>query len=100
VWLIQRAVEAEGISIISISLNRMTTEKVKPPRALLFGFLLGHPMGNPFHIKIQRQILMDGLKYLNRIEKPGMVVDQTRRYKIKGGECAFCKIKGKEICHF
>jgi hypothetical protein len=43
--LIQRAIEAERISTISISFNRGITGKVKPPRALLVDFPLGHPTG-------------------------------------------------------
>ena len=98
--LIQRAIEAEGIPTISISLNRTITEKVRPPRALLVGFPLGHPMGNAFNRTLQRQILMDGLKFLKEIENPGMILDLTKKYKIKGGEWAFCKVKGEEIFHF
>ena len=97
--LVQRAIETEGIPTISISLNRTITEKVRPPRVLLVGFPLGHPMGNPFDVKIQRQILMDGLKYLKEIEKPGTVVDLTKAYGVKGGECIFCKVKGEGISH-
>lgn len=85
--LIQRAIEAEGIPTISISLNRTITEKVKPPRVLLIGFPLGHPMGNPFDVRGQTQILMDGLKILKEIKKPGTIVDRTTTYRIKGGGC-------------
>ena len=97
--LIQRSIEAEGIPTISISLSRTITEKVKPPRALLVPFPLGHPMGAPLNRELQRQILMDGLKFLKEIEKPGMIVDLTKTYRIKGGECIFCKVKGEGICH-
>ena len=98
--LIQRAIEGQGIPTISISLNRTITEKVKPPRALLIGLPLGHPMGNPFDIKIQTQILMAGLKYLKEIEKSGTMVDLTKTYGIKGKEGVFCRIKGQGIGHF
>ena len=66
---------------ISISLNRIITEQVRPPRALFLGFSLGHPMGNPFDEKLQREILMDGLKYLKQIENPGTMVDLTGIYR-------------------
>jgi len=99
VGLVQRAIEAEGIPTVSISLNRRITEKVRPPRSLLVGLPLGHPMGNPFDEKLQRQILTAGLKYLKEIEKPGTIVDLTRTYGIKSGECIFCKAKGEGICH-
>ncbi len=90
--LIQRAIEAVGIPTISICLNRTITEKVKPPRALLVGFPLGHPMGNPFDEELQRGILMEGLNYLKRIENPGMIMDLTRTYGSDGRKCLLCKV--------
>ena len=56
-------------------------------------------MGNAFNRTLQRQILMDGLKFLKEIEKPGMIVDLTKKYRIKGGECIFGSVRGDEICH-
>lgn len=91
--LIQRAIEAEGIPTISISLNRMITEKVKPPRALLVAFPLGHPMGNPFDKDLQRGILLAGLKYLEAIKEAGTIVDLTMKYRIKGGKCTLCEVE-------
>ena len=78
--LIQRAIEMEGIPTISVSLNRTITEKIKPPRALLVWFPLGHPMGNPFDEELQTNILLAGLKYLKEIDTPGTVVDFARIY--------------------
>jgi len=92
VGLIQRAIEAEGIPAISISLNGTITEKVRPPRALLVGFPLGHPMGNPFDEKLQRQVLTDGLKYLKEIDEPGRIVDLTRTYGSDGRKCLLCQV--------
>jgi D-proline reductase (dithiol) PrdB len=82
--LIQRAIEAEGMSTISISLNRRITEKVKPPRALLVGFPLGHPMGNPFDHALQKKILVEGLKQLKVIEISGTILEWTTTYGTKG----------------
>lgn len=90
--LIQRAIEAAGIPTISISLNRTITEKVKPPRALLVGFPLGHPMGNPFDGELQRQILLAGLKYLKEIDDPGTIVDLTKTYGSDGRKCRFGQV--------
>jgi hypothetical protein len=92
VGLIQRAIEAEGIATISVSLNRMITEKVKPPRSLLPAFPLGHPMGNPFDKGLQRRILMEGLRYVKEIREPGTIIDLTSTYKIQGGKCAVCEV--------
>lgn len=90
--LIQRAIEAEGIPTISISLNRSITEKVKPPRALVVAFPLGHPMGNPFHEEMQREILTEGLRQLAEIGSPGTIVDFTRIYRVEGEECEVCRV--------
>ena len=95
--LIQRAIEAEGIPTISISLSRTITEKVKPPRALLVPFPLGHPMGNPFDSKIQRQILMGGLKWLKEIEKPGTIVELNGECEGVKVECQVCKADGEWV---
>ncbi len=81
------------MSSISISLNRTITEKVKPPRALLVDFPLGHPMGNPSDDELQRRILAEALKYLKDIVKPGAIVDLRETYRIKGGKCRACEIE-------
>jgi len=93
VGLIQRAIEAEGISTISISLNRAITEKIKPPRALLVGFPLGHPMGDPFDKELQRQILMEALNHLIEIPEPGTIADLTETYHMEGGKCTLCTVE-------
>jgi hypothetical protein len=74
------------MSTISISLNRRITEKVKPPRALLVGFPLGHPMGNPFDHALQKKILVEALKQFKAIEESGAILDWTGIYGFKGGK--------------
>ncbi len=74
--LIQRVIEAEGISTISISLNRTITEKVKPPRALLVNFPLGHPLGKPLDKVTQREVLAEALRSLKEIAEPGSILDK------------------------
>jgi hypothetical protein len=91
--LIQRAIEAEGVSTISISLSRRITEKVRPPRALLVDFPLGHPMGNPFDDGLHKRILAEALKHLKDITEPGTIVDLTETYRIKGGKCTICEVE-------
>jgi D-proline reductase (dithiol) PrdB len=93
VGLIQRAIEAEGVPTISISLNKRITEKVRPPRALLVDFPLGHPMGNPFDYGVQRKILVEALMYLQVIVDPGTILDRTKSYRIKRGKCTVCEVK-------
>ncbi len=79
--LIQRAIEEAGIPTLSISLNRTVTEKVKPPRAVLVGYPLGHPMGRPFDKKTQTSLLKEGLILLRDIRVPGTLVDISDRYR-------------------
>jgi len=93
VGLIQRAIEAEGIPTISISLNRIITEKVKPPRVLLLDYPLGHPMGNPFEKEIQRQILLEALDHLKSINEPGTIADLRDIYQIQRGKCELCTVE-------
>lgn len=71
----------------------MITEKVKPPRALLVAFPLGHPVGNPFNTGLQRQILMEAFKHLAKITEPGTIADLTGTYHIKGGNCTLCTVE-------
>ena len=79
--LIQRAIEEAGIPTLSLSLNRTVTEKVRPPRAVLVGYPLGHPMGRPFDKKTQISLLKEGLTLLRDIRVPGTLVDASDRYR-------------------
>jgi len=82
VGLIQRAIEQAGIPTLSISLNRTVTEKVMPPRAVLVGYPLGHPMGRPFDKNTQISLLKEGLTLLRDIRVPGTLVDASDRYRL------------------
>jgi len=75
VGLIQRAIEAEGIATISISLSKAITKSVLPPRALHPGFPLGHPIGFLGETYRQKQILRLLLKHLKKIDSPGTIVE-------------------------
>jgi D-proline reductase (dithiol) PrdB len=81
VGLIQRAIEEAGIPTLSISLNRTVTEKVKPPRAVLVGYALGHPLGRPNDKKTQTSLLKEGFTLLRDIQVPGTLVDISYRYR-------------------
>lgn len=80
--LIQRAIEEAGIPTVSLSLNRTVSEKVKPPRAILVGYPLGHPMGRPFDKKTQSSLLREGLALLRDTRVPGTLVDASDRYRL------------------
>ena len=73
--LVQREVEAAGISTISISLSQEVTAKVNPPRAVYTGFPLGHPLGFPGQPSQQMWILRQTLGFLETIDTPGSLVE-------------------------
>lgn len=73
--LIQRVVEAAGIPTVSMSINRVITEKVKPPRALFVDWPFGHPMGAPGNTEQQMTVLKQALRALVTLEVPGTIVD-------------------------
>ena len=72
--LIQRAIEAEGIPTISVTLSRGISRKVKPPRSVYTGFPLGHPMAFPHQHFRQLQLLRLLLSHLKTIETPGQII--------------------------
>jgi hypothetical protein len=62
--------EDEGIPTTQISLIRVHTEKIKPPRALAVPFELGRPLGAPNEPDFQRRVLLETLKLLERPSGP------------------------------
>lgn len=72
--LVQRAIEAEGIPTISVTLSRGISRKVKPPRSVYTGFPLGHPVAFPNQHFRQLQVLRLLLGYLITIETPGQII--------------------------
>lgn len=79
--LIQRAIEAEGIPTIGISLLKEVTQKVRPPRTVFLRYPLGHPLGKPFDVRQQRTILLDALNGLESITEPGTIVEPGYRWR-------------------
>lgn len=79
--LIQRAIEANGIATISISVNRPYTEKVRPPRAIFLPWPFGHPFGEPGNIDQQTAVLYKAFEALYTIQSPGEIVDVGWRWR-------------------
>lgn len=63
-------IEDEGIPTVVISLIRRHTEVMKPPRGLFVPFELGRPFGAAGEPDLQRRILLDALKLLERVDGP------------------------------
>ena len=84
--LVQRAIEAEGIQTIGISILKEVTEKVRPPRSVFLRYPFGHPLGEAFNVAQQRTILRDALNALEGIAEPGTIVEpgyQWRRHRFE-----------------
>jgi len=83
VGLIQRMIEAQGIATISVTLSKVITQKVRPPRSLFSGFPLGHPFGFPGQSSRQLQVIRLLLKHLKEIQVPGTIVELDLKYNDK-----------------
>ena len=64
------AFEREGVATTQISLIRLHTEKVRPPRALWVPFPLGRPFGPPGVPAFQRRVVRAALDLLVRRDVP------------------------------
>ncbi|MFC1885550.1 hypothetical protein ACFLZM_00620 [Thermodesulfobacteriota bacterium] len=62
--------EKEGVPTTQISLIRLHTEKIKPPRALWTPFELGRPFGVPNNPAFQRRVLLAALKLFEAPDGP------------------------------
>lgn len=56
--------EQEGVASVQISLIRLHTEKIRPPRALWVPFELGRPLGAPNEPEFQTRVLLAALRLL------------------------------------
>lgn len=70
VGLIQRAIEHQGITTVSLSLLREITEKIRPPRALFVPYPLGYPLGAPNDQALQTRIMLAAFALLARADCP------------------------------
>jgi hypothetical protein len=81
VGLVQRAIEAEGIPTVGISILKEVTEKVRPPRTVFLRYPFGHPLGEAFNARQQRAILLDALRALETVAEPGTIVEPGYRWR-------------------
>ncbi|HZT70559.1 MAG TPA: hypothetical protein VFC10_12525 [Terriglobia bacterium] len=68
VGLIASVIEKAQIPTVSLSLLKMVTKRVRPPRSLCLPFGFGYPLGKPNDAKLQHQIIRAAL---NLLEDPG-----------------------------
>lgn len=77
----QREVERQGISTVSISLARKISERIKPPRTYFLRYPFGHPLGEPCNENQQRRIFSDMLELLETVRIPGTIVDSPYQWR-------------------
>ncbi|MFT5509948.1 MAG: hypothetical protein ACI89J_003039 [Hyphomicrobiaceae bacterium] len=65
--------ERDGLATASISLIRLHTEKIRPPRALWVPFELGRPLGVPHDAAFQSRVLQATLDLFAEPEGPVLV---------------------------
>ena len=65
---------------MSISVARDVTEHVKPPRAVFVPFRMGHLFGVPFHVDLQRRIIVEALDLLSSATISGEIRDLPLRW--------------------
>ncbi len=62
--MIQRVIEASGISTVSITLDENISKRVKPPRALSVPYSFGYPLGEANNPELQHAIITETLALL------------------------------------
>ncbi|MBI4304540.1 MAG: hypothetical protein HY665_09430 [Chloroflexi bacterium] len=83
--MLARFLEEEGIPTTQISLVRLHTEIIKPPRALWVPFELGRPLGVPNNPAFQERVLLAALKLLEAPEGP-VLADFPEDAPVSSGE--------------
>jgi hypothetical protein len=68
--VIQRQIEEQGVSTVSISLFRPFSEAVKPPRVLWVPFPFGRPLGAPNNRSVQQRVIRAALDLLSHSKGP------------------------------
>ncbi len=65
---------------MSVSVARDVTEHVKPPRAVFVPFRMGHHFGVPFHVDVQRRIILEALDLVKTATRSGEIRDLALRW--------------------
>ena len=100
--MIQRQIEAKGVTTVCLSLFRPFTEAAKPPRALWVPFPFGRPLGAPNNRSIQLKVIRAALGLLGSERGPvlqelALTADESHldaRYQTAGKSC------GPKGCNF
>lgn len=67
--------EEEGLATTIVSLVRLHSETIEPPRTLFVPFELGRPLGQPNNHVLQREVLEQALRLLESDNGPSLISD-------------------------
>lgn len=79
--LAARAIEAQGIPTVALSIVREITEKTPPPRALYLRFPFGHALGEVDKPEQHHRVLARALALLFAAQTPGTIEDAGLRWR-------------------
>ena len=65
--------EEQGITTVSVVMNRDVTENVKPPRALFVRFPYGAPLGPAGDVVTQKAVVREALDVLTGATQPATI---------------------------
>lgn len=57
------------------------TEETRPPRAFFLKWPMGHPLGEPFKLDKQKEVLKAALELLVTAKEPGVIVEPGWKWK-------------------
>ena len=69
--IVSRALEAAGLSTVTLSTVREVTEQVRAPRPLFINFPFGRTLGPPHAVALQRSIMADIVGALRTMDRAG-----------------------------
>lgn len=78
---IQTAIEAAGITTVSVTVRPDITRAVRVPRAAYVRFPLGNLFGEPGQPEVQRRILKEVLSIVETAEQAETVVEFPYRWR-------------------
>lgn len=74
---VQRAIEAQGIPTVLVTLDKEQSGLMRPPRAIHpEGFEFGHSLGKPNDKETQSAVIREALSQLTLKQEPGQIKDK------------------------
>lgn len=79
--IVSRVLERAGLSTVALSTVKEITQQVRLPRALFLNFPFGRTLGRAHAVALQQSILLDMLRALRTLERPGRILDLSYRWE-------------------